>query len=207
MDAMQIVSFRELNSSSLCRIREIYENSFPIWEREDFDELLSRGVDEDSKQFACTVNQRIIGFATASTLQTVGWSFLEYFALDHNSRGRGLGIEFWDQIKNQLNKPIVIEVEHPEQSEISEDELRTRQSRISFWRRVGFKEIAVPNYRVPRADTGVFEPLLLMSSAPLDAMLCSPRALITALYSEGYELPAAQQLADTAMRTQISTAR
>lgn len=194
---MQLFSFRELCSDDLAFVRNIYEQAFPAWEREDFAQLLSRGTDDGVQQYACVVEEQIIGLATLSPLWSVRWNFLEYFALAQNCRSQGLGSRFWNRIEARIENPVVIEVEDPAQSGLTAEEVSTRQARIRFWRRAGFDEIPVPNYRVPRADgdSEHFEPLLLMSTMPPVPPLCSPETLTAALYSEGYGLADAQQRA------------
>lgn len=194
---MQLISLRDLGPVDLSHVRDIYDESFPAWEREDFTQLLERGSDNGVQQYACLVEDRIVGLAALSPLLSVGWNFLEYFALAQNYRNQGLGGRFWTRINARLSNPVVIEVEHPAQPGITADEVSIRQFRIHFWRRAGFNVIPVPNYRVPRADGNSehFEPLILMSNTPPMKPLCSSVALTAALYAEGYGLADAQQRA------------
>lgn len=187
-------------------MREIYEEAFPAWEREDFEELLHRGINRDNQQLACIVGQQIVGFATLSILHSIEWNFLEYFALDPSLRGQGLGSELWTMIKTRLHGPVVIEVEHPEQFGASDTEISIRQDRIRFWLHAGFNEIPIPNYCVPRADSQHFEPLILMTNTPPVPPLCSPQSIVAALYAEGYDLEDAQERAAIAMVPRTPTA-
>lgn len=195
---MKLLLFRELCPVGLSCVKSIYEESFPAWEREDFAQLLERGSDNGVQQFACVVEDRIVGLAALSSLRSVDWNFLEYFALARQYRSRGLGSLFWTCIRTRLENPVVIEVEHPTQPGITADEVSIRQARIRFWKRGGFTEIPVSNYRVPRFDGTheKLEPLLLMSTAPLVPPLCSSETLMTALYAEGYGLADAQERAE-----------
>lgn len=201
MNIMELLPLRDIGPVSLACVKEIYEEAFPAWEREDFEQLLVRGADEGSQQYACFIEDQVVGFATISILQSVGWNFLEHFALAQDYRSKGLGSRFWSHIYALLKSPVVIEVESPEQPGIHADEVCIRQDRIRFWRRAGFDQIPVPNYRVPRSDNGDFELLLLMTNMP---PVRSPEALTAALYAEGYGLVDAQKLAAIAMEPQIS---
>lgn len=197
IDTMKLLPLRNLRPLDLSRARDIYDESFPAWEREDFEQVLERGTDEGVQQYVCVVEDQIVGLATLSPLRSVGWHFLEYFALARDSRSQGLGSRFWSCIAARLDSPVVIEVEHPTQPGITADEILIRLSRIRFWQRAGFTEIPAINYRVPRFDgrNEHFEPLLLMSTMPPLPPLCSSENLISALYAEGYCLADAQQRA------------
>jgi GNAT superfamily N-acetyltransferase len=200
---MKLLPLHKLSSTGLSYVKDIYDEAFPAWEREDFDELLGRGADHDIKQYACVVDEAILGLATLSSLRSIGWDFLEYFALAQDCRGRGIGSQFWSHINAQVASPVVLEVEHPEQSGLTTADVTIRQARIRFWNRAGFNELPVPNYLVPRADdenNEVFEPLILMSNVPPIHPLCSAVALTAALYAEGYGLSDADERAVASQR-------
>lgn len=200
---MQLLPLHELSANDLSVVQEIYDEAFPAWEREDFEQLLERGADDGVDQFAFVFEERIVGLATLSPLRSVGWTFLEYFALAQSCRGQGLGSKFWSRIVARLDSPVVIEVEHPTQTGITADEISARQARIRFWHQAGFTELPVPNYLVPRADdenNEVFEPLILMSNVQPIHPLCSAVALTAALYAEGYGLDDAEERAAASQR-------
>ena len=195
---MRVIPFADLAPEDLDRARQIYEGSFPAWEREDFGGLLARGADDGVVQLACSVGGSVVGIAALSALESVGWAFLEYFALAPGMRGQGLGSTFWPRVRGQVEGPVVLEVEHPEQPGIGPDELAIRLARIRFWQRMGFERLQVPAYLVPRMDSRDLAPMLVMATQAPKAPLML-EALIAALYAEGYGLSDADQRADLAL--------
>lgn len=86
--------------------------------------------------------------------------YIEHFAIDPTLRNGGYGKRVLEAVKEQLQGPIVLEVEEPN------DEMSTR--RINFYKRLGFtlheKPYMQPPYR--KGDSGL--PMFLMSCGELD---------------------------------------
>lgn len=86
--------------------------------------------------------------------------YIEHFAIDPNLRNGGYGKRVLEVIKEELQSPIVLEVEEPT------DEMSIR--RINFYKRLGFilheKPYMQPPYR--KGDSGL--PMFLMTCGDID---------------------------------------
>lgn len=158
-------------------IRQIYDESFPIDERRDFNEvkvlLQSRAefvlylIESDGKE---------VGFI--SSWEFPDFIYVEHFAIDPSCRGGGYGAETLQCFLSDVTKPVVLEVERPE------DDFSRR--RIAFYERVGFKLWGEIAYIQPPYDT-TRKPLdlLLMTFGDID--LSSTFKLVnTTLHREVY---------------------
>jgi len=174
----------------LAQLRRIYEDSFPDWEREDFDELVRMPARSCFRQLALTDDDTVLGLALLSLLPSVDWWFLGYFAVLAQQRNHGIGTFFWDTIRQQLVEPVVLEIEDVEAPELDVARRRLRQRRLEFWRRQRFDVLSVANYQVPWLTGSGHERMLLMASPA--HLLHGPQDLVrllVALYTEGYSLP------------------
>lgn len=117
------------NDSLLKSIRPIYEASFPVDERRDFEDLLSIAESEDFFHADIYVeNDETIGFITY-------WHFpefiyIEHFAVHENTRGKGFGNIILTNLLENSALPIILEVEKPENE--------TSRRRIRFYENMGF---------------------------------------------------------------------
>ena len=182
--------------------RSIYEESFPVRQRTPFDELLGAG-DGYAAEVAL-LGDDVVGIAFASSLESVGWCFLEYMAIAPDRRGDGLGGAVWEYVAQDAARAgaagVVLEVEDPEEDGIEADERQVRERRIRFWERCGAGRLPVPRYVVPNLDDSGTEPLVLMAS-PAGAATTTPvlAGLVRALYTEGYGLAPDDPLVVTAL--------
>lgn len=103
--------------------------------------------------------------------------YIEHFAIDPTLRNGGYGKRVLEAIKEQLQGPIVLEVEEPN------DEMSTR--RINFYKRLEFvlqeKPYMQPPYR--KGDNGL--PMFLMTFGDIDMESNIERVKKT-LYKEVY---------------------
>ena len=158
---------------ALKKIQKIYEESFPEIERRTFNNLCSA-----FERFTY-INLQLI----EETDKTIGfiiyWEFrefiyVEYFAISEELRGGGLGKKAFHEFAKRQTKPIVLEVELPE------NDIAIR--RIGFYERLGFilqqVEYIQPPYHPNMPDL----PLLLMTYGDIDF----PKALLN-IKSEIYK--------------------
>ena len=93
--------------------RQIYETSFPEDERRNFDLLKALDGKSDFDFFVITDKQaNAIGIISL-------WSFkefiyIEHFAIQQNERGKGIGSSVLSSLANKYSKPVLLEVELPE---------------------------------------------------------------------------------------------
>jgi len=190
----------DLDLAGLKQARTLYEEAFPIWERESFDRLLRDSTDTSARQLALLDDDTVVSIAMLSKLEAIDWWFLEYFATSRERRSQGLGGYFWGRISPDLGSPTVLEIEHPEEEGLDLTERTIRKRRRSFWEKNGFSGLAIGNFRVPRTDNGGDEPMELMTNRPESA--ASPdelRSLVVTIHHEGYGLPPSHELTKLAL--------
>lgn len=104
--------------------------------------------------------------------------YIEHLATDPSIRGGGYGGRVLDLLKTQINLPIVLEVEHPD------NEIARR--RINFYTRHGYSLWTEREYiQPPYAEGRPWLPLLLMVNGPLNEEKDFERIRIT-LYKQVY---------------------
>lgn len=110
-------------------IRKIYEDSFPVNERREYDKILRLIGDNDAYMMEAVYDDDVVvGLISSWNLR--GWRYVEHFAIDATQRGRGVGLRVLKLFIERSLSPIVLEVEPPI------DELSKR--RVAFYNSVGF---------------------------------------------------------------------
>ena len=148
------------DEKALSFIKRVYEESFPYDERREFDEI-KRFIREkpEFKMTAIYAEETLVGFL--SFWEWEHFIYVEYFAVDSKWRGSGYGADALKYFLSRTSKPVVLEVEKPE------DDFSRR--RIGFYERLGFK--LWPGHRYiqpPYSEKKKPLELLLMSYGPLD---------------------------------------
>lgn len=132
---------------------EVYDlmvTSFPSSERRSFDDqkaLLTKNNYEIETHH--DENGNLLSFMAIWQLETS--HFIEHLAVSPLSRGAGLGGKVMKELINKSEKPILLEVEHPEND--------IAKKRIQFYERLGF-HLNTHDYVQPPIQEGE-EPLPL----------------------------------------------
>ena len=123
------ISFKKIiKEHELEAVKSLYLSAFPPEERREYNELKQQlNISE------CAVNLILAGEKTAGFC--IVWDFtnfvyLEHFAIEPDERGLGIGEGTLALIKDNFNKPVILETELPV------DEISSR--RIRFYQRNGF---------------------------------------------------------------------
>ena len=180
------------------RVRVIYEEAFPEWERGPFDQLVAAARRGERHDLVALDAGLPVAFAALARLQEVDCMYLEYLAVADDRRGQSLGTTMWGQLLAVLadrDEPLrlVFEVEHPEADGIAPTEAELRRRRIHFYERLGAAPLPYPGYLVPNLVDGGTEPMQLMYADCSPAPQPRPRGeavrqLVLALYAAGYDL-------------------
>jgi ribosomal protein S18 acetylase RimI-like enzyme len=123
------ISFRDIKSQSeLEDIKSLYLTAFPSAERREYSGLIQQLNNVECNLNLIIADQIIAGFII--TWDFKEFVFAEHFAVKSEYRGLGIGEGTLTLIKENFNKPIVLE------TELSLDEISSR--RIKFYQLNGF---------------------------------------------------------------------
>lgn len=157
-------------------VEQLMHTAFPQEERRDTPQ--QREYSDNNPLFRSNVileDGKAIGMISYWKMD--GFFYIEHFAIDPTLRNGGYGKRVLEAIKEELQGPIVLEVEEPT------DEMSTR--RINFYKRLDFilheKPYMQPPYR--KGDSGL--PMFLMTCGEID-MISDFEKVKKALYKEVY---------------------
>lgn len=105
----------------------ILNGHFPTKEVKEYHYLKALFIDKIAKAMTLKEDDKIIGVLSYFDLQDV--AFVDYFAISNEYQSQGLGHKMLSYFKEYINKPFILEVEHPE------DDITKR--RIEFYKRNG----------------------------------------------------------------------
>lgn len=127
---MELQKFDITNKKETVFIENLYIESFPLSERRPIEKMLD--FYENKKYFDIYIvveDGEYIGFLTYWYL--TDHIFIEHFAIAPEYRNGGYGRKVMELFINNINRPIILEVELPN-TILSE-------RRIGFYQRIGFK--------------------------------------------------------------------
>jgi ribosomal protein S18 acetylase RimI-like enzyme len=210
MGDFSCIPLRDLDDGQRDFVRSLFEEAFPPWQREPFGELMAREEAGHAATVVLADGRQALALAVTSCLTSIGWSYLEYFAVAGGYRDRGIGGHLWramgqDLVAREQPGRVVLDVEDPGGAADGSPERLIRERRIRFYLRQGARLLPVRDYLVPRLD-GVegTEPMLLMWAAIAgDAEPPAPpelSSLLPAVYAAGYEVQADDALVLAALR-------
>lgn len=132
-------------------IEQLLIASFPVEEYRDLKEF--RNYTDTLNHFYCNIildDTTPVGLVTYWDLG--GFYYIEHFAIDATQRNGGYGRKLLEHLASLLDKPIVLEVEHPTE-EIA-------QRRINFYQRQGYtlwnKEYFQPPYKAGYSELPMY---------------------------------------------------
>lgn len=159
--------------------RQIYETSFPEDERRNFDLLKALDGKSDFDFFVIT-NKQANAIGIISLWSFKEFIYIEHFAIQQNERGKGIGSSVLFSLANKYSKPILLEVELPE------NDLAKR--RIAFYQRHGFA-VQPYDYTQPAYDkTKQSLPMIVMIKADFEITKRFFYSAIATIYKEVYGL-------------------
>ena len=165
----------QLTEADLAIIKKIYETSFPVEERRQWESIVNPAVKGCPTLYAILSDGHIVGMATVWTFGC--FAYIEHLALDESVRNKGLGSAALKAIIDTVDPlPVVIEAEPPT------DDNPFAARRIRFYQRHGFAVIdpyyVQPPYAVGLPEVGLY----LMANAPV-----SPVETAYTLHTEVYK--------------------
>lgn len=132
--------------------RKIYEDSFPEVELFPWQQYLPYFEDGYALLHVTRVNGRVVTMSVVECLEDK--FLLAYLATDETMRNQGFGAKHLDSLREQLaaknpDAVIYLEVEDPQQAEISDDERSIRERRRSWYLRRHHAQQWSGKYRMP----------------------------------------------------------
>ena len=150
-----------ISQEDFCRVWELMDASFPSSERRDRQGQADL-LDKDCYHLLLHRDEKGVINAFMAVWRMPDYTFVEHLAVDGSLRGGGIGGLFLDALTSSEGKPVVLEVEPPEQSEMA-------RRRIGFYQRHGFHLCTQPYFQPPLQPQFPFTPLLLMTyPAPIE---------------------------------------
>ncbi len=188
MKEITIYSYKNpMSREQFSRIFGILEYSFPKSERRGYSEHLAEFTRPAFRSMVLS-DGGILGFMNFWELK--GFIYLEHFAVVKEMRKKGLGAYLMDELKKLSDsRPIILEAEPPEQSDIA-------ARRVRFYERLGFVLNSYKYFQPPYSEGEPPLPLCIMSY---------PNALSreeflrirNELYRGAYEVPEGSDLYST----------
>lgn len=175
------MEIRKASKNDLQAIKAIYEGAFPVEERRPWADFEQRATDGDPFFNVDVVldSDRVVGFISTWLLPIA--LYVEHFAIDPATRGKGVGGMLLDHIIAGARLPVLLEVEIPDESP-SPDMARRR---VDFYRRHGLDTIADIDYVQPPYARNLPEvPMQLMSTAPIADIEWGVRILHQIVYNQ-----------------------
>lgn len=142
----------------------LYNQSFPIEERRSISNIFYLLNHNKRYSIKVVVNDedKLVGLLCYWTFDE--FVYAEHLAIDTNVRGKGLGTKVMNCFVDEINKPLILEIEIPD-NEIS-------QRRLNFYLRQGFTYWEDLEYsQPPYHDTTSSVPMKLLTLGDLDLNL------------------------------------
>ena len=119
------------NTMHISFAKEIYNSSFPLDERRDFDLVLDMVGKEGFDFYVIKSSlEDEIPIGIISIWEFYDFAYIEHFAIDLSLRQKGYGSKVLNEIINKYSKPFIIEVEPPTNVEALK--------RIDFYKKLNF---------------------------------------------------------------------
>lgn len=162
--------------SHYATVENLLTEAFPEDERRDLD--LQRTIVDTDSRFSCilaTEGDEPVGFVTVWDFTR--FRYVEHFATMANARNKGYGAQIIGTLVRQSDKPIVLEVEIPDNE--------TARRRICFYQRNGFHLLPYSYTQPPYRQGGNSLPMKLMATAELSE--AATARIIATLHREVYK--------------------
>jgi len=146
------------DEKNLSKIKKIYEYSFPIDERRDFDKVIDLIKDVRFQLRGIFVDDDLVGFISLWDFSE--FLYVEHFAIDKDLRGNGLGTHVLQNILDETPIKIVLEVDLPS------DNISFK--RIKYYQKFGFILCHQEYIQPPYGEGKDAVPMFIMSKPEID---------------------------------------
>lgn len=130
---------KNFNDKQYDKLKEIYEYSFPSEEKKPF-EMIEEASQRKKAQIYGIVDSSHTLLGLLITLDGENLQLIDYFAIDSDNRGQSIGSSALELFKKQdPARKILLEIEDPDEPEISPYEKDLRLARKRFYEHSGFE--------------------------------------------------------------------
>jgi ribosomal protein S18 acetylase RimI-like enzyme len=157
---ISIQRIQTTDKNSYCFAEKLLITAFPKEERRELS--LQREYTDHNKHFHNNIllaDNEPVGFISYWDFDE--FLYVEHFAIDETKRSGGYGQQVLSALKEKVQRPIVLEVEMPE-NEIS-------KRRIGFYQRQGFRLWENEYQQPPYREGDGYLPMLLMVQGELNS--------------------------------------
>jgi hypothetical protein len=147
----EILEYDSLNADQKKNFERIYLEAFPSNERRDFNLLIKGIKSRNYFMFTLVIASNVSAIACIYSPINNSFALLDYFAVDSNLRGNGIGSIFFKKLveNNSIQTwNLLLEVEDPLFD--NDDQIKTK--RIQFYENNGAKLILNYDYILPDLD-------------------------------------------------------
>lgn len=186
------LEFRLLTDTKSRKYKEaiaIYLDLFPANERQSVDVIDERIVSGKTELLIAEINDSVVGFAILWNFENLDFALLDYFAVDRNLHGAGIGSGLMQEVKKRVaawGKGLIIEIERPGEG----DNSLMREKRLRFYLQSGALILNNVPYLLPALDGTFATAMLLMAIPHIPQNSYSGKeikALIQTIYARAYK--------------------
>jgi len=185
-----MVKFSELidiNHKNFKEAMKLYEDSFPLNERQAIDTIKKRIKGNLYRMFIARSKDKVVFMTLLYPLKKTDFVLLDYMVTEENFRNKGIGTKFIKNILKKISsKYLILEVENPRYGNNKEQ----RERRVNFYKRLGAKEMKDVRYILPPLSGNIPTEMILMvlpeyGGGKMDGSLV--KKLIVQMYKELYD--------------------
>ena len=162
-------------------VEKLLHSAFPSDERRDDEQ--QRAYTDRNDKFHCLLIRDLntpVGLITYWDFED--FVYVEHFAIHEDLRNGGLGGQAMKTFLQEMNRPVVLEVEMP----LIKGDITHR--RIAFYRRQGFSLRRLPYKQPPYREGDKWLPMKLMSTGPAKKWLPMTELVRDTIYQEVYNI-------------------
>jgi len=184
---LKFSEIKDINHKDFEEAIRIYEDSFPLNERQSIDTIKKRIEGNLYQMFIGRSKDKVVFMALLYPLKNTDFILLDYMVTDKNFRNKGMGTEFIKNILGKITpKYLILEVENPRSGNNKEQ----REKRADFYKRLGAKEMKDVRYILPPLSDNIPTEMILMvlpeyGGGKMDSSLV--KKLIVQMYKELYD--------------------
>jgi len=150
---MQLITITQKTDEALLFIQPLYESIFPVYERRDWQKLISMLDNGQMEVMLIKVEKTYVGFIICWKIGD--WCYLEHLAIEPSLRGNQFGSRVIELLLKKSKGRLVLEVEHANDTE--------SQRRILFYERLGIAVVPQHYKQPPYSKDGQPIPMHLMT--------------------------------------------